>query len=94
MAAAAPRCGQLVRKETRTAWCGEERCTNPVRQEPAPTVKELKGEVTELGQRVHTMERTCNRQEENLDLHQQEIIAYQDGNRDTQYRFENLENRF
>ncbi|KAJ1117813.1 hypothetical protein NDU88_006009 [Pleurodeles waltl] len=34
------------------------------RQELATTVKEMKGEVTELDQRVDTMEHTCDRQEE------------------------------
>ncbi|KAJ1179751.1 hypothetical protein NDU88_004985 [Pleurodeles waltl] len=61
--------------------------------ELAMTVKELKGELTELGQRVDTIERTCDRQEEDLDLHRQEIIALQDSIRDLQYRLEDLEDR-
>ncbi|KAJ1104597.1 hypothetical protein NDU88_002007 [Pleurodeles waltl] len=64
-----------------------------LRQELATTVKELKGEVTELGQGVDTVERTCDRQEEDMDHHRQEIIALQDSNRDLQYRLEDLENR-
>ncbi|KAJ1210715.1 hypothetical protein NDU88_006077 [Pleurodeles waltl] len=64
-----------------------------LRKELATTVKGQKGEVTELGQRVDTMECTCHRQEEDLDLHCQEIIALQDSNRELQYRLEDLENR-
>ncbi|KAJ1179782.1 hypothetical protein NDU88_005016 [Pleurodeles waltl] len=63
-----------------------------LRQEPATTVKELKGEVAELGQRVDMVERTCDIQEE-LDHHRQEIIALQDRNRVLQHRLEDLENR-
>ncbi|KAJ1192044.1 hypothetical protein NDU88_001356 [Pleurodeles waltl] len=39
------------------------------------------------------MERTCDRQEEDLDLHRQEIITLQDSNRDLHYRLEDLENK-
>ncbi|KAJ1082391.1 hypothetical protein NDU88_002559 [Pleurodeles waltl] len=64
-----------------------------LRQDLATTVKELKGEVMELAQRVNTMEHTWYRQEEDLDLHRQMIIALQDSNQDLQYRLEDLENR-
>ncbi|KAJ1105265.1 hypothetical protein NDU88_002673 [Pleurodeles waltl] len=58
----------------------------PLRQELAITVKELKGAVAELGQREDTVERTCDRQEEDLDHHRQAIINLQDSNPDLQYR--------
>ncbi|KAJ1177138.1 hypothetical protein NDU88_002400 [Pleurodeles waltl] len=64
-----------------------------LRQELATTVKELKGEVTELGQREDTVDCTCDRQEEDLDHHRQEIIALQGSIWDLQYRLEDLENR-
>ncbi|KAJ1172964.1 hypothetical protein NDU88_004806 [Pleurodeles waltl] len=64
-----------------------------LRQELATTVKELKGEGTGLGQRVKTVERICERQEEELDHHRQKIITLQDSNRDLQYGREDLENR-
>ncbi|KAJ1200552.1 hypothetical protein NDU88_004375 [Pleurodeles waltl] len=60
-----------------------------LRQELAMKVKDL----TELGQRVDTVERTCDGQEEDLDHHRQEIIALQDSNQDLQYRHEDFENR-
>ncbi|KAJ1145671.1 hypothetical protein NDU88_011957 [Pleurodeles waltl] len=64
-----------------------------LRQELATAIKELKGEGVDLGQRVDTVERSWDIQEEELDHHSQEIITLQESNRDLQYRLEDLDNR-
>ncbi|KAJ1157241.1 hypothetical protein NDU88_009956 [Pleurodeles waltl] len=60
-----------------------------LKQEIAADVKDLKGEVVDVGQCMDTLERTQDACEEEFDCHRRELLTLQDKNQE----LEDLENR-
>ncbi|KAJ1181086.1 hypothetical protein NDU88_006297 [Pleurodeles waltl] len=56
----------------------------------AADVKDIKWELTEMGQRIDTLETANDQREEELNTHQEEVLELHNKNKDLYYRLEDL----